>query len=114
MKVTQNRNLETTSMGLLLGYFILSIFLNSLGNALTVSLNLGSALWTAAAVNIAKITPISLSAMLFISGFIVIIVNLVILKKVNVKRILGNLFRSSPNCHCYITLSKNKLDVASG
>ena len=67
MKVTQNRNLETTSMGLLLGYFILSIFLNSLGNALTVSLNLGSALWTAAAVNIAKITPISLSAMLFIS-----------------------------------------------
>ena len=90
MKVTQNRNLETTSMGLLLGYFILSIFLNSLGNALTVSLNLGSALWTAAAVNIAKITPISLSAMLFISGFIVIIVNLVILKKVNVKRILVN------------------------
>lgn len=96
MKVTQNRNLETSSIGLLLGYFILSIFLNSLGNALTVSLNLGSALWTAAAVNIAKITPISLSAMLFISGFIVIIVNLIILKKVNVKRILGNLIFMTP------------------
>ena len=96
MKVTQNRNLETSSIGLLLGYFILSIFLNSLGNALTVSLNLGSALWTAAAVNIAKITPISLSAMLFISGFIVIIVNLIILKKVNLKRILGNLIFMTP------------------
>ena len=44
MKVTQNRNLETSSIGLLLGYFILSIFLNSLGNALTVSLGAPSAL----------------------------------------------------------------------
>ena len=71
--------IQTISKPKLLGYFIFSIFLNSLGNALTVAINLGSALWTAAAVNLSKVLPITLSVMLILSGSIVIVTNIIIL-----------------------------------
>ena len=86
----QNERLE------LLAYFIFSIFLNSLGNALTVALNLGSALWTAAAVNLAKVLPLTLSSMLIISGSLVILTNIIIFKKIDLKRVLGNLIFMLP------------------
>ena len=57
---------------------------------MTVSLNLGSALWTAAAVNISDDTPLSLSSMLFIFGVLIIITNVILLKKFDVRRIIGN------------------------
>lgn len=72
-------------------YFVVSLTFNCLGNAMTVSLNLGSALWTAAAVNISDDTPLSLSAMLFIFGVLIIITNVILLKKFDVRRIIGNL-----------------------
>lgn len=72
-------------------YFVVSLIFNCLGNAMTVSLNLGSALWTAAAVNISDDTPLSLSAMLFIFGVLIIITNVILLKKFDVRRIIGNL-----------------------
>lgn len=52
MQVTQNKELSNVR---LLIYFIVSLMFNCLGNALTVALNLGSALWTAAAVNISDV-----------------------------------------------------------
>ncbi len=58
MQATQNKELSNVR---LLIYFIVSLMFNCLGNALTVALNLGSALWTAAAVNISDVTPVSLS-----------------------------------------------------
>ena len=82
---------KTPTTMALLGYFSLSIFLNSLGNALTVAINLGSALWTAAAVNLSNVFPITLSVMLFISGALVILTNILILRRFEIKRILGNL-----------------------
>ena len=81
MQVTQNKELSNVR---LLIYFIVSLMFNCLGNALTVALNLGSALWTAAAVNISDVTPVSLSMMLFI------ITNVILLNKIDVKRIIGN------------------------
>lgn len=80
----------------MLAYFILSIVINSLGNAITVSLNLGSALWTASSVNLARVTPISLSWWLFISGAVVIVTNAVILRKIQIGRIIGNLIFMLP------------------
>lgn len=71
-------------------YFVVSLIFNCLGNAMTVSLNLGSALWTAAAVNISDDTPLSLSSMLFIFGVLIIITNVILLKKFDVRRIIGN------------------------
>lgn len=87
---------EDLSTGLLIFYFVFSILINSLGNALTVSLNLGSALWTAAAVNLSHVTPIKLSLMLFLSAFIVVIANVIILKRFSWKRVLGNLVFMTP------------------
>ena len=87
---------QTLSKTQLLVYFIFSIFLNSLGNALTVAINLGSALWTAAAVNLSKVMPITLSAMLILSGIIVIVTNIIILRRFDLKRVLGNLIFMVP------------------
>ncbi len=87
MQVTQNKELSNVR---LLIYFIVSLMFNCLGNALTVALNLGSALWTAAAVNISDVTPVSLSMMLFIFGVLIIITNVILLNKIDVKRIIGN------------------------
>jgi len=80
----------------LLAYFVLSIFLNSLGNGLTVAINLGSALWTAASVNLNHAFALSLSLMMFLPAFLVIIVNTIILRQVNPKRIIGNLIFLTP------------------
>ncbi|KRL06206.1 hypothetical protein [Liquorilactobacillus oeni] len=82
---------KTYEMSLLLGYFIFSILLNSLGNALTVSLNLGSALWTAAAVNVSHALTIQLGLILFVEGILVILLNLILVGRISFKRIIGNL-----------------------
>ncbi|BBN97687.1 YczE/YyaS/YitT family protein [Sporolactobacillus terrae] len=77
-------------------YFTLSILFNSLGNALTVALNLGSALWTASAVNFTFITGIPLAVVLFASGVAVIIANAVIIGKLDWRRIMGNVIFMVP------------------
>ncbi|WP_281165870.1 YczE/YyaS/YitT family protein [Liquorilactobacillus sicerae] len=77
--------------GLTIFYFFISIILNSLGNALTVTLNLGSALWTAAAVNLAHATPLSLTWLLLLEGFFAIGLNILFLQQFDGRRILGNL-----------------------
>ncbi|MCP9313302.1 hypothetical protein KBX31_08415 [Liquorilactobacillus satsumensis] len=82
---------KTSELPLMLGYFVFSIFLNSLGNALTVSLNLGSALWTAAAVNVAHAAALQLSWILFVEGFLVILLNLFLVGHLSVRRVVGNL-----------------------
>ncbi|MCL1631638.1 hypothetical protein M3N64_06710 [Sporolactobacillus sp. CPB3-1] len=77
-------------------YLAISIFFNAFGNALTISLNLGSALWTASAVNFTALTSISVSWILFASGILVIIANALIIRKVDWHRILGNLIFMVP------------------
>ncbi|MFT9051300.1 hypothetical protein [Liquorilactobacillus nagelii] len=81
-------------------YFIFSIILNSLGNAITVSLNLGSALWTAAAVNLSHATSWPLSWLLFAEGFFAIALNVMLLKQIDLRRILGNVIFMS--CFSYL------------
>lgn len=46
----------------------LSLLINSVGHALTVVMNLGSAVWTASAVNLYHLWPLSLQATLFTCG----------------------------------------------
>lgn len=77
-------------------YFVISIFVNALGNALTVSLNLGSALWTASSVNVTQFTGIPLDVMLFAFGVAVVIINTLIIHKIEWHRILGNLIFMVP------------------
>jgi Predicted membrane protein len=77
-------------------YFIISIMFNALGNALTVALNLGSALWTASAVNLTHFTAIPLDFMLFAFGVAVILINILILHKLEWHRVIGNLIFMVP------------------
>lgn len=87
MKDKNEPKLSTTRLVI---YFIVSLLINALGNALTVSLNLGSAFWTAAAVNISHITPISLGNMLVLNGLFIITLNVILLRKFEWRRIVGN------------------------
>jgi uncharacterized membrane protein YczE len=75
---------------------MISILFNAFGNALTVSLNLGSALWTASAVNFTALASIPLSLILFASGVLVIIINALIIGKMDWHRIVGNLIFMIP------------------
>lgn len=77
-------------------YFIISILFNTVGNALTVATNLGSAMWTAASVNVSHIIPVSFSLILFVLSCMVIVANVVILKRFDWRRILGNLMFMIP------------------
>ncbi|GBG93794.1 membrane protein [Ligilactobacillus salitolerans] len=71
-------------------FLLISILLNSFGNALTVSLNLGSALWTASSVNLSHLLNFSLTGILFWEGVAVVLSNALLLRRFDLQRILGN------------------------
>ena len=68
-------------------YFGLSIIINSFGNALTVALNLGSPLWTATCVNVSQTIHWSLGNIMVIWGALLIIINTILIRKIDLKRI---------------------------
>lgn len=75
----------------LAGYMLASVMINALGNALTISLNLGSALWTASAVNLSAVVPIDLGTMMLLLGGLVMGINALLLHRVDWRRMVGNL-----------------------
>ncbi|MFT9003409.1 MAG: hypothetical protein ABF991_01720 [Liquorilactobacillus hordei] len=107
-------NAHQQELPLMIGYFIFSIILNSFGNALTVSLNLGSALWTAAAVNIAHTTLIPLSFVLVLEGIFAIIINLVLVGKISFSRIIGYLLFMFPFAYLVGILSRELILLGIG
>lgn len=68
-------------------YFGLSIIINSFGNALTVALNLGSPLWTATCVNVSQAIHWSLGNIMVIWGTLLIVINTILIRKIDLKRI---------------------------
>ncbi|MDO1605731.1 hypothetical protein Q2T76_06630 [Lactobacillus sp. YT155] len=80
----------------IMGYFTFSILLNSFANALTISTNMGSALWTASATNLADITQISLGNILFVYGILVIVLNTILAGEIDWRRMLGNFIFITP------------------
>ncbi|MCI1894138.1 MAG: hypothetical protein LKJ29_05325 [Lactobacillus sp.] len=74
----------------LIGYFVFSILLNGFGNGLTVAMNLGSALWTASAVNLAHALHLTLLTVLLAEGVAVVLFNALVLRRLEWRRIAGN------------------------
>ncbi len=74
----------------------LSLLINSIGHALTVVMNLGSAVWTASAVNLYHLWPLSLRVTLFTCGVIVVIINAILIHRIIWHRVLGNLLFTLP------------------
>lgn len=72
-------------------YLVISILLNSMGNGLTVACNMGSAMWTASAANLAYDFHISIATILIVYGLLSILINVILLRHFDWPRILGNL-----------------------
>ncbi|NVY96367.1 hypothetical protein HU830_04165 [Lactobacillus sp. DCY120] len=74
-----------------LGYLFLSICLNSLSNGLTIATKMGSAVWTASAVNLHGILPWSLGTILFVYAILVQIINFFLEQHFSAGMIIKNL-----------------------
>lgn len=77
-------------------FLTVSIILNAVSNALTVSTNMGSAIWTASATNLSHWLGISLGTILFLEGVIVAIANLAFLGRFDYFRLIRNLLYTLP------------------
>ncbi|KRL10219.1 hypothetical protein ABC628_00705 [Lentilactobacillus otakiensis] len=94
-------------------YLGLSIIINSAGNALAISSNLGSAVWTGSAVNLSKWVNIPLGTTLFLYGIIVTLSNQLLLGSFDRRRFFSNLLFTLPFSYlvAFFTLIFNSLGV---
>ncbi|WP_125608426.1 hypothetical protein [Lapidilactobacillus bayanensis] len=77
-------------------YFTVSIILNCLGNGITVALNLGSALWTASAVNISHASGLQLNTILILIAAFAIVVNVFLRGYFSWHAFIGNILFAVP------------------
>lgn len=93
-------------------FMTLSIVINAIGNALTVSLNLGSALWTASAVNLNHLLNLSLGTIMLLEGLAVILMNAVLLRHLDWHRMFGNFIFMLP--FSYLVSALTQLLILTG
>ncbi|WP_125980401.1 hypothetical protein [Loigolactobacillus iwatensis] len=77
-------------------FLVLSILMNATGNALTISTNLGSAVWTGSSVNLANWIHVSLGTTLFVYGIVITLVNQLLLGHFDRRRFFSNLLYIVP------------------
>lgn len=77
-------------------FLAFSIFLNSAANALTISTNLGSAVWTGSSVNLANWIHVPLGTTLFIYGIVITLLNQLLLGRFDRRRLVSNLLYIIP------------------
>lgn len=91
----------------------LSILMNAAGNALTISTDLGSAVWTGSSVNLSNWIHIPLGTTLFIYGIVITVANQIILGHFDRRRFFSNLLYAFPFSYLvsFITLFWNWVGV---
>lgn len=77
-------------------FLVISIIINAISNALTISTNMGSAIWTASATNLSHWLGISLGTILFLEGIAVAIANLAFIGRFDYFRLIRNLLYTLP------------------
>ncbi|NLR32897.1 YczE/YyaS/YitT family protein [Levilactobacillus tujiorum] len=77
-------------------FLVFSIFLNSAANALTISTNLGSAVWTGSSVNLSNWIHVPLGTTLFGYGIVVTIMNQLFLGHFDRRRFVSNILYIIP------------------
>lgn len=77
-------------------FLVFSIFLNSASNALTISANLGSAVWTGSSVNLANWIHVPLGTTLLLYGVAVTLLNQLLLGHFDRRRFISNLLYIVP------------------
>lgn len=70
--------------------FVFSLLLNALGNAVAITTNLGSNPWTAAGQGLAATFGISLGTALVSFGVFVLLLNSILAREIDFRRIIGN------------------------
>lgn len=91
-------SLQTRVIALIIG-----LILNAFGNGLCITSNMGSGIWTAAAVNLNEWLGINVGVMLFVFGVLNATTNLILIKKLDVKRFVAEVL--------YITFFSYFVDV---
>ena len=69
---------------------IISLLLNSFGNALAISTHLGAVIWTASGQGVGALLNVSLSSALIIYGIAILLINALLAHEFNWRRIIGN------------------------
>ena len=87
----EQKILPPLSLNKKLYYLLISIALNTFGNALTVSMNMGSSMWTAGSVNVARYLSVDLGWILIGNATLGILWNIWLDKKIDWKFIAGNI-----------------------
>lgn len=77
-------------------YLGLSLLINATGHAFTIATNLGSAVWTASAVNLYHLWPLSLRLTLFLCGVLVALTNAMLIHHLDWIQLAGNLLFITP------------------
>ncbi len=65
------------------------LVLNAFGNGITISSNIGTAPWGASEVNLAHIFHISIALAMFLTGFLVAVINQLLMRRFDLPRFLG-------------------------
>lgn len=102
-----------------IGFLAISIIINCFFNALTVSTQMGSAIWTASAVSLSHWTHLSLGNVLFLEGVCVAFTNLALLGHFDWFRLVRNLLFITPFSYLlagfeklFIFLGVNQLSIS--
>lgn len=77
-------------------YLGLSLLINATGHVFTIATNLGSAVWTASAVNLYHLWPLSLRLTLFLCGALVALINAMLIHHLDWIQLAGNLLFITP------------------
>lgn len=70
---------------------IFSLVLNACGNALCITSNVGSGIWTASAVNMHEAFGLDVGVLLFLIGLVNTITNQFLIRRLDVKRFIGEI-----------------------
>ncbi|MBM7616939.1 putative membrane protein YczE [Weissella uvarum] len=74
-----------------IGFLMIGLLLNAIGNGLTVATNMGSAPWTAAAANLSNVTTLPIDVFLFSFGLFAALAVVIILRHFDAGRFFRNL-----------------------
>lgn len=77
-------------------FLIVSLIMNSVGTALTISTNMGSAVWSASSVNLANWIGVPLGTTMFCYGVLVTIANQLFIGHFDRRRFISNLMFTVP------------------
>lgn len=89
--MTHDQPTAGNSLTVRIAALIFSLVLNACGNALCITSNVGSGIWTASAVNMHEAFGLDVGLLLFLIGLINAITNQLLIRRLDLKRFVGEI-----------------------